>query len=346
MTRKNVYFAFAIIAVFCAGHIAVLRADTTDELVHRVLRSMDWTDKLPSHELEFQLNRTTKFDSASPQSKGPSASYYELISKVRSRYDASEGKIWIASSYGTTSLKTGPDTYFEDQGASCVCIGDRNNCLKWTIDQRSKPESLKGSYDKIFENSAFVGFSLQTHLFQIGVSRPRDDPYLLKVTGFILDNPDRVKVSKEEARSDNGKEVTVYRLTRLFPKTSSASAEKFVFSNEGFDRGCLIELQQGFLYGDAAKNTYSRDDQFDRKQVDLIRVDWKELELGRDSEKQILPVRMTQKCALNGGTTVNHQSVSLDWKPLLNSSDASFTEEEAVDQARAFRKAIDKKFNR
>jgi hypothetical protein len=347
-----------------AGLIALLLSMSRDcrsddhELLNTLLKTVSWVEGVGSHHLELQMCIQTESDRPSTvynQSvRDAESNYFESIAKVRTLADAKEKSFAVVScigisSFGMNMSKNGVLQESEDETEMSVVRSVAGEVTRY--DQQGR--KVKMARNKFGRNALSVAGELTP-----GLNLPlfplllyQDSNAIKGETNieFIIDElidskESRLRVTSEEIEK-NGKMFRVWRFVRQGIDVDMGF--RFVVSNEGVDKGLVVEFHEGLLKKGSERLQYTKEGQLTDQYLSSNLITWKKYLSGDEQTEYVLPVSIvkTATITLSGKKTASIRC-SFDWKSFDPPDSESMSLDQNLKVGKQFRKDIDLRLRR
>jgi hypothetical protein len=319
--------------------------------------SMQWCNRLKSFELEVSRHEDSQSDhKISDKNTNPEASiamHDKWVDRLELRCDAATNKSTLAAAFGNSSMKikVGGNVDFKDVASSQIAI---------VVDQNCYVREIGGSDDLPVRMTLENGIGLLSRATRMDSSVLPFAFYPVKIAGhdrssqtvflvdYLIDNKDTKNVMITDAKTKEGKPVKVARIKRLSPsEVKGAAAWRVVISDEGVDKGLIVEAHQCFLKEDQLGEVYAREDQLKNVQVSSTFVTWKSVPLDDGGESIVLPASVKRQASTRYSTvTLKTELIDFRWVSLKAPEPEKLTDSFAEKRTWELRKAVDKALNR
>lgn len=297
-----------LFVVFCLSASPV--HGQVNEPLEAVLKSLRWLEVLDSsHDVEITAHRGSK---AMVKGASDRDQFGEGIIKIRQIYDDESGDFFIAYAMGTISIHgiEDPKEYSDVR----VRYGGKD----WV------KESKKGNIPMQFGACPKDDLSCRDMVSPVNFtafaaccgtidwqSRKNDVKEIVERFSSLKD--DSVSVSEQLS---NRRKQDVYRITATAATGGlGIPVNKLVVSNEGFDKGLIVEYRGGGI--EFGETKYTDDTQLMKIFDCSNTIVWKEFEV-RDkkigTKKVVLPVSLSRK--IQSSPYQQYLNVTFDWKSL------------------------------
>lgn len=315
MLRKLSLFAVIFFVAPCWHALSQDVSDAFDAME----KSTSWTHDFKSMDVLLIARSSTKTELESTQTS-------ESRDAIRQRRILINraGEFRIVESCGTKSicLLEGVERAKESVYSN-VYIGDAKSAR-----QIAFPSGIEGDFRGVYEGKSY---------FDV-VSGPRWEISTLPYK-FMFTSPDTEIQAEfdrmtqtlfhcseknfhlETTLNADRKQVKVYRVRRLNPKTESSKSTtvtyKLEVSNEGFDHGLVTSIQVAWMKDEFQKEDYEDEKQLESYPKYSTEVRWKEVLTHDGQSVKVVPIHVVHKI-LRARFSKSTQDITFDWKSVNN----------------------------
>lgn len=256
--------------------VGLAQGPKANEPFQAMMKTIGWPDKLKSFDIEVTANTDTKSVSPVDQRSGTFAQRIEKFREFRS----SDGRFFIAKSEGLTSLRArnGRDNAIDLSMSHCMfgnkTRADTISLVNGREQSRSSPDCGNG----ISCDSAVRGFHWgQMVLFtMLEVSDESQTGNLDVILERVLEQ-DSFAITSDTTQGN--RKVTEYRFKKNFNK-GPALAYVLTVSDDGVEKGMVVELKRLRMKDSEKNNPFTSDDQCLKSTLNSSSIKWREVEFG------------------------------------------------------------------
>lgn len=303
------------------------------------------------------MELTRKLDSEDDQARKsskdePQSYYYRSVTKMEIRHDSKSQSYSLILVSGNSSLDLHLGGLFDtrENSSTQICVGNKNQTVLRELDSSSNllgEASPRNALDVISDACGGSDFQLFPVAFFPQRREGRDNNYPTSLLiDFLIDNHNEENLHATEEKLRDGKSVKVFRVRRMFDSGAGASAWRLVISDEGFDKGLILQSYMGFLDNEHAKIPYVSDDRLATDQKESVVTTWKEYST-EEGKTLVLPKRilrrLDRKFSLDGKQI---EAIEFDWKSFKAQENEDLSYEFAESRAKDLRRTVDRALNR
>lgn len=352
------YNFFAILFLVCVSKPHGLVAQGPDEIGFLALtRTLEWTSKLKSHELELSINSVKEVEpnpdlrNAALGGKGGQF-YYEQLRIIKSIFDSKSDNFSLAMCEGNSSIdiRTSVDeTLGEDNSTSYFAIGISGRTRLFELGGNELALENNGmnvsSFDLLDLSLGSQGLQGYPIRFLHDTSGKEGEIVAAMINFLSSPTATSLVVLNDDKDVDNRAIKTLRFKIRHNDKI--VTAYRFVISDEGGDKGFLRELHESNLARENFDKKYEDESILDSKQSSSVVIRWEHIEDQSTNEKIVVPAMVTKNSAFRFAQINSTREIAtFKWSNLGKVDVSSISYEKAKDTATKFRKQIDMKFNR
>ncbi len=301
----------------------------SDEPMAAVVDSMKWLEYIEaSHDVTVTFHESS---SLVVKGDGSRDSFEEAVIKCRHLVNQPSGDFLIPYGYGTVKIDMARDNgQPREQSRACVRYGAKDWIKEILKNDRAMVFAPCPTKEKsCLEIACPLDFRTLSPCYpEISYSDFDSDKASKMLDRFASVKLEKLVVQRLTVKS---KKLAVYWITSDKPYANSIGlpATKLVVSDEGFDKGKVIEIHFGALKLDDEKK-YTADSKL-LPYTTQVNYTWKEFEFkseGGESKRYVLPIAVNKK--ENSSPYTSFLNATLEWnsigKPIPKEIDLKFCE--------------------
>ncbi|MFN7877464.1 MAG: hypothetical protein ACK5PB_19240 [Pirellula sp.] len=319
-------------------------ANADPNCAEAILKSLDWGQGIGGHHLRMTTTVTAGTTKA-PDSKG-TETHRDSIQISDALFDAKLGKYRIATVQGLSSLMIRSDSEVvnEEGDFGYFALGNQEefvlrmlNGPKTVLEDDSPRPYFDGLQLTMMQNSI--------RLFPLSLlcSQEMPDQSTLEMIDFIVESGDESNVKSSDEKTEDGREVRVFRVKRPFKaKEPGACCYRIIVALDGVGKGLVAEVHEGYMKPEELSADYVSESQLKPRQIISTYTKWMELD-SESGKKCIVPASIEKKKMIKdaGASFLNKQTTEFRWQPLGDVKEGEYSFERCNEVAIELRRSID-----